>query len=223
LYFKSINSLSQYVGLNWKTGVEFNNKQNSQAVNGVVTVIEDKYEPKAKNKDDEKYYLEEDDDFVVTSDILKRFGTGYTKSEYRAIDLHYTMLKEQAASDDIVTDSLIKDLCAIKVQQNRALQSGNAEQYEKMTKLYQSTLSSANLNPKNAKDTKLNDPDECWGVLVRNVEKYVPADIYKDDKLFKDFDGIKDYITRFLYRPFKNLFTKQYEKDPEFSIDSSDE
>jgi hypothetical protein len=217
LYFKTINSLSQYVGLNWKTGVEFNNKQNTQSANGVVTVLEDKYEPKARTKGDEKFYLEEDETFVVTTDLLRRFGTAYVASEYRELDLHYKMLKEQATSDDIVTDSLIKDLCAIKIQQNRALQSGSVDQYEKLTKLYQSTLSSANLNPKGVKDNP-NASQECFGLWIKEIEKYAPADYFKDKAIYKDHDGLGEYFQRFIVRPFRNLITGTKELDPEFSI-----
>lgn len=217
LYFKTINSLSQYVGMDWKKGVEFNNKQNTQAVNGVVTVVEDKYEPKTRTKGDEKFYLEEDETFVVTTDLLRRFGTAYVASEYRELDLHYKMLKEQATSDDIVTDSLIKDLCAIKIQQNRALQSGSVDQYEKLTKLYQSTLSSANLNPKGVKDNP-NASQECFGLWIKEIEKYAPADYFKDKAIYKDHDGLGEYFQRFIVRPFRNLITGTKELDPEFSI-----
>jgi hypothetical protein len=215
LYFKTINSLSQYVGMDWKRGVEFNNKQNSQAVNGVVTVREDKYEPKAKSKDDEKYYLEDDDDFVVTSTILKRFGTGYTKNEYRDLDLHYSMLKEQAPADDLVVENFILDLCSIKIQQTRMRQAQDVERYGKLTQLYQTTLASANLKPKGMKDNTQADAYSLW---VKDIEKFTPAEYFKDKSIYKDFDGLGEYFQRFIVRPFKNLITGSKDMDKEFSI-----
>ena len=53
---------------------------------------------------------------------------------------------------------------------------------------------------------------------IDTIERYTPAEFYKNQDLYKDFDGIGDYIKRFLLRPLKNLQFGSKEKDFEFYV-----
>ena len=66
------------------------------------------------------------------------------------------------------------------------------------------------------------DAQASWGKFIEMVEKYTPAEYYKDDKMFDDASGIKDYFKRFFVRPFKNFFTGSTELDPEYSVKQED-
>lgn len=162
--------------------------------------------------------LKENGDGNITNRQMKRWGLGYTPEEYTFLDDHYKLLKGQISDDDVVQENLIRDLCSIKILQNRAIQGGDADSYEKFTKLYQSTLKAANLKPKCSDSDVSNDDNACWGVFIKDIEDHSPAEVYMDKKIFDDVDGIKDYFKRFIVRPFKNFFTGSNEMDEEFSI-----
>ena len=56
------------------------------------------------------------------------------------------------------------------------------------------------------------------GMWVSDIEKYTPAEFYKDKKLFKDADDIGSYASRFIFRPLKNLLTGSKDLDKEFKL-----
>lgn len=158
----------------------------------------------------------------ITQAQISRWGLGFEEAEYRQLDAHYKSLCKIIDTGDVVQDTLAKDLCEIKIQQIRARNKGDADMFQKFTKLYQDTLKSANLRAQTGEINNLTDDEMCWGNFIRDVEKYAPAEIYTDRKLFSDPDGIKDYLSRFVLRPMKNFFCGTRDMDPEFSIGVGD-
>ena len=158
----------------------------------------------------------------ITQAQISRWGLGFEEAEYRQLDAHYKSLCKIIDTGDVVQDTLAKDLCEIKIQQIRARNKGDADMFQKFTKLYQDTLKSANLKAQTGEVSNLTDDEMCWGNFIRDVEKYAPAEIYQDRKLFSDPDGIKEYLQRFVLRPMKNFFCGTREMDHEFSIGVED-
>lgn len=160
--------------------------------------------------------LNERGEITVSERTVKRWGLGFSPEEYEVLNSHYKMLTQQIENLDFVQETLIRDLCAIKVQQTRAMQSGDIDKYEKLTKLYQSTLSNAKLKVNSGQTDVDND---CYGAWLSDIENNCPAEYYKDKTLYRDFFGIGEYLERFIYRPLKNLLTGTKDKDKEFFID----
>lgn len=159
----------------------------------------------------------------VTKAQVKRWGLGFEESEYRQLDDHYKSLSENIDTNDVVQDTLAKDLCEIKIQQIRARNKGDVDTFQKLTKLYQDTLKSANLKVRTGEMNTLTDDEVCWGNFIRDVEKFVPAEIYRDRKLFADVDGFKEYLERHVLRPVRNFFLGTREMDLEYSVGADDD
>lgn len=160
---------------------------------------------------------------TITKAQFARWGPGFEEAEYKQLDNHYRSLCEKIDTNDVIQDNLAKDLCEIKIQQIRARSKGDADMYQKFTKLYQDTLKSANLKVNTGETNAMTDDELCWGNFIRDVEKFSPADIYMDKKLFSDPDGIRDYLERFVLRPVRNFFMGTREMDAEFSIGVGDD
>lgn len=173
---------------------------------------------------DSLYDLEQANDGENTLDqkLVKTWGFGYEPEEYTMLDDHYKLLVTQFSAASPLEDALIRDLCTIKVLQARAMKQGRSDDFDKFTKLYHSTLKAGGLKARTDADLA-NDDTVCWGTLVRDVEQYTPAEVYKDKKLFSDWDSIQDYFGRFIVRPFKNFFGGGNELDEEFSIQLGDD
>ena len=164
--------------------------------------------------------LEEIKDDVVSapsSKNIKTWGFGYEPDEYKMLDEHYKMLMNQFANADGVQDALIKDLCVLNVFKQRAVKQQKVDEVDKIMKMYHSTMKAGGLKPRTATEG-IDDEGATWGTFIRDVENYSPADIYKDKKMFKDFEGVKEYFDRFILRPMKNFFSGQTIPDDEFSI-----
>ena len=165
------------------------------------------------------------DEVAVSDRTVKRWGLGYNETEYQMLNDHYKVLKDKIGDDD-VKDSLIKDLCEQHILKYRARQDKDYDRYEKMSKLYQQTLSTVDLKPKNTeKNVISNNPDECWGVFQQIVENYSPAEFIKekDKKVFKDYNEQDEYYRRFIIRPTENLLNGTTTMDEEYSIKVEDD
>lgn len=159
----------------------------------------------------------------ISERTVRRWGLGYSEIEYQMLNDHYKMLKDKAGDDD-VKDALIKDLCEQHILKYRARQDKDIDRYEKISKLYQQTLNNADLKPKDtSKSTVGNTPDECWGKYIEIVEKYSPAEFFKDKDIFKDYNGIEDYCDRHIKRSTDNLINGTNIRDEEFNVEDGDE
>lgn len=157
----------------------------------------------------------------VDEAVKRRWGTGYTPDEYDFLEEHYAALSGKIIEGDDVSESLVRDLCNIKLLQNRAANNNDHATYAKYQKVYTDTLKSPDLRSSKTK-AGATDAQASWGKYIEMVEKYTPAEYYKDQKLFDDESGIKEYFKRFFVRPFKNFFTGSTEADPEFSVKQED-
>ena len=171
---------------------------------------------------DEFEEMKDQGETSISKAQIARWGLGFEESEYRQLDAHYKSLSEIIDTADVVQDTLARDLCEIKIQQIRARNKGDADMFQKFTKLYQDTLKTANLKVKSGETSSLSDSESCWGNFVRDVEKYAPAEIYQDKSLFADSDGLKEYMERFVLRPVRNFFMGTRDMDPEYSVGVTD-
>ena len=85
-----------------------------------------------------------------------------------------------------------------------------------MEKALLDLLNSGNLTPRTMNYTNESESTKVFGAWLRDIEKTRPAEYFEDKSLYDDFDGIKSYIERFLFRPMKNLISGSREFDKEF-------
>jgi hypothetical protein len=173
LYFKSINSLPQYIGLNWQTGVEFNNKQNSQAGNGIATVFENKYEPKPTQDDEERYYLDGLSDFVVTQDMIALFGEGFKKADYKAKWDKYNLLKKNYSDVTALHTEALVSYVRLKVKEEQAVACGNVVEADKWGTAARNAADKAKINPSQLSQSDLQGGLNSFSELLMSVEQAV--------------------------------------------------
>ena len=159
--------------------------------------------------------LKDENKLTISDEIVKRWGFGFTAEEYSIMEEHYKMLSQKIVTEDVVQETLVRDLCLSKVLQCRAVQSGETDKFEKLTKLYQATLASAKIKI----DTGKFDVDaDTFGTWIKDIESYCPAEYYKDKKKYKDYIGTESDWERHIVRPFKNLATGSKDMDEEYVI-----
>lgn len=152
-----------------------------------------------------------------SQEVLDRWGGGYSNPEYAFMQSLYKSLMKQKRNPTPLQESVIIDACKYKCQHNRFLQDGDskASDIKTLSALYQDALKVIGLDvsPKN------DGVDEgTFGAWVREIERFCPAENYKDKKKYRDMDGLGEYVERFMFRPLRNWLTGSNEKDPEFNI-----
>lgn len=158
---------------------------------------------------------------IIDPKLISKWGSGLDDDDYEQLECHYKYLKSLNPRIDPNQEIFITDLCYTKVQQMKAYKEGRIDDYNKMTESYRKTFTQAGLK---AVKESTSDEEFKFGVNVETIEKYTPAEYYKNKNLFKDHDNIGDYFTRFVLRPLRNLQHGTQDRDEEFYVkDESDD
>ena len=161
-----------------------------------------------------------DEEVKVKGSSVDRWGLGFAEMDYKNLDDHYFMLKKNNPNADNNQEIFIKSLCNINMLMVRALQSGDAKEYGTLVEQYAKTFKQAGL--KTIQETD-NSSEEMFGVTLAVISQYTPEEYYKDKKLYKDFDGLGEYIKRFITRPLRNLQHGTTDRDEEYCVKDRDE
>lgn len=148
--------------------------------------------------------------------LVQKWGEGLSSVvDYNILEDHYKYLKSSNPNCDSNQEIFITDLCYTKMQQMKAVREGRVDDYNKLTESYRKTFSQAGL--KTVRDPSALD-EFTVGVGIETIEKYTPAEYYKNKKLFKDYDGIGDYFARHILRPLRNMQYGTDDRDEEYYV-----
>lgn len=207
-YFRKLN-MSQYKGKTFENSIQdgFDLSGDRKPVKETQTVVNSNEEEK------------ENADMVAPEDIEK-WGAGLEPIDYTILNSHYHLLSNSNPQCDGNAEIFIIDLCYTKMQQMKAVRESRVDDYKKLTESYIKSFTQAGL--KTVKDSNEIE-DFTIGVNAETIEKYTPAEYYKNKSLYKDHDNIGDYITRFLLRPLRNLMQGTKDRDVEFFVKDEEE
>ncbi|MCD8290019.1 MAG: hypothetical protein LUC91_00785 [Prevotella sp.] len=200
-YFRRLNN-RQYLG---KTFDDSISEGEDTAIIGTMTTHEDEETEEGK---------------IIPGELIEKWGGGLDLVDYENLEKHYDFLKKANPNYDSNQEIFILDLCYIKMQQLRAVRDGRVDDYNKSADSYRKTFTQAGL--KTVRDAS-NDEAFTVGVTAANIEKYTPAEYYKNKKLFKDVEGIGEYLERFVLRPLRNLQHGTHDRDVEFCVKDDDD
>lgn len=155
-----------------------------------------------------------------SEELVKKWGEGFSRVDYEELDKHYRELKNANPNGDYNQEIFIIDLCYIKMQQLKAVREGRVDDYNKLTESYRKSFQQAGL--KTVRDNSATE-NFLLGVGAAEIEKYTPAEYYKDKKLYEDHDELKDYLERYVLRPLKNLQFGTTDRDTEFFVREGDD
>ena len=156
-----------------------------------------------------------DDNISISGSATKRWGAGFAQADYKNLDEHYNMLKDNNPNIDQNQEIFVKSLCNLYMLQIRALQAGDSKKYIDLSSQYSKTFNDAGLKTVEEKDESQNT---TLGVTLATISKYTPEEFYKDKPLYEDYDDLADYVDRFMLRPLRNLQYGSSDRDKEYFI-----
>lgn len=209
-YFRKLN-LSQHKGKTFEDSIK-----EGFDLSGDRKPVKETQEVVNVDSDDEE---NENADMIDPADIEK-WGAGLEPTDYTILNSHYRLLSSSNPQCDGNAEIFIIDLCYTKMQQMKAVRESRVDDYKKLTESYIKSFTQAGL--KTVKDTNAME-DFTIGVNAETIEKYTPAEYYKNRSLYKDHDNIGDYIERFLLRPLRNLMRGTKDRDAEFFVKNEEE
>ena len=152
-------------------------------------------------------------------ETIQLFGLGFSDQDYETLQYEYDdWVKKYGDPEDKRQDELYKSLCYLKLQLQKSVQNGDSG-IGALAKTYKEYINAATTELEDRRQKKEESVQlNPLGLWARDIEKYTPAEFYKDKKLFKDFDDIGSYCSRFIFRPLKNLLTGSKELDKEYKL-----
>lgn len=210
-YFRQLN-------MNQNKGKTFDTTINE----GGFSLSGERKQPKEKRVAVVDQYGNEDSEETdeINPKDIERWGVGLEPIDYEILNSHYKLLTDSNPQRDSNVEIFIIDLCYTKMQQMKAVRESRVDDYKKLTESYIKSFTQAGL--KTVRDTNEFE-DFTIGVTAETIEKYTPAEYYKNRSLYKDADNIGDYISRFLLRPLRNLMQGTKERDTEFFVRDEEE
>lgn len=153
-----------------------------------------------------------DSQYKLTPKMIKFWGAGYEPKVYTTLQGYYDeLLKLCAEKPDVKKQKMMKNLCLLEYQMSVNIQAG--KDIGTLSNSYKTMFEAAELKADVA-DTS----NDTFGRWIMDIEKYSPAEYYKDKNKYHDFFGIIEYIERFMFRPLKNLVFGEKEKEKEYWI-----
>lgn len=157
---------------------------------------------------------------IIDESLKEKWGVGFSDEDYQTLESHYKTLKENNPNCDSNQEIFIKSLCNLHMLSVRALKNGDADKYAKLVEQYSKTFKTTGLRTIEEKD---DSNENTLGVTLSLISQYTPEEFYKDKDIYKDFDGIGEYIERFMTRPLRNLEYGTTDRDKEYFVPEDDD
>lgn len=162
---------------------------------------------------------ESQNEFEASSnyELVKKWGRSHDEEELKFLEEHYFEWTTHNDCNKMSVQKLVKMICEKELEIEKGkISGGNTEKAEKALL---TLMDSSSLTPKSMSALNETDSAKIYGIWVRDIEMYRPAEYFKDKKLYKDFDHLLEYYQRFIFRPLKNLLTGTREFDKEFNVE----
>ena len=152
---------------------------------------------------------------IIPEQYIFDWGEGFELKEYEYLNKELADWKSKNESDNGAQDILSREICVGKLNIRRKRSKG--DDTSKDVAAIQSLIRTGNFVPKKneTQDAAFEIP---WGVQMKDVEDFSPAEWIKDKKKFKDMDGISHYIKDHIIRSLKNFVTGSRDFDPGMDI-----
>lgn len=156
-------------------------------------------------KIDESKFL--DTDYQDMDELRKFWGKGFEPEEIMILEEKFASYSQTNAIDTHPERVLLKYICLKEYEIDRAMDGGGKGSTANLTKEYQELLKSANISPSSATAASGGKSQETWGMFIKTIEETEPAEYFKDDSLFKDYDNVNRMWTHYILRSIKNFIT----------------
>lgn len=181
-YMKNISSLPQYSKMTFLEGIEFVEGNEAKQPQNKISATERK---KAKGEK-ETVFINDNKDFVLSQEIIERFGDGYTKSQYNKMQKKYDKLKQNYQLTTNLHEEALATYVRFKVKEEESTALGDVDAANKWNKAAQDAAEKAKLTPK-----QLTQADLQGGITA----------ISEISKAVEEAADIIEVLPRFRYSP----------------------
>ena len=188
VYFQKANSLPQFKG---KTSMD---SEHISLEDGTVYLTNEPIQ--------QEEVQEVEDDFVITSEIIRRWGRGLPKDDYGFLEEKYQELIAVYDHRNPVQRMLYQNISRTQLEAEKARRNGNPAMYEKMMSTLSKLMGDGNIKP--VQENAVSDDEASFGLFIKKIESEEPIPEPLDE--FQDVDGFRKYIDEWFVKPFARIF-----------------
>ena len=145
------------------------------------------------------------DKYDSDEDLTLFWGNGFTFEDYKFLEVELASWKSTHKCDNRAEEVLLREIC-IKILEIRKLREDKLPT-SKDQKDLQDLMKTASVDPAKANIASAGKSVDAYGVWIKDIEDYSPAEWYADQEKYKDSDGFLPYIKKFFVRSAKNFLT----------------
>ena len=154
----------------------------------------------------------------IDSEVVMFWGEGYGLKDYEWLEKKLADWKRTHKSDTEAEESLLREIVFKQFEIKKARETLKPVT-SSMLKDLQDLMKTANVDPAKAALANAGRSNDTFSSFIRMIEDNRPAEYYQDKELFRDFDGLEKYFTKYVVRPLKNFVTQSRD----FSLEDTDE
>lgn len=157
---------------------------------------------KNKTDDEEIYYGEKIDD-----EMKLFWGKGFEQDDYIFLETELSNWKQTHKCDNQAEITLLREICIkiLEIRKSRESKSNTGN----LQKELQELMKTASLDPAKANAASAGKSQDSFGVWIKDIEQFRPAEWHDKQEKYKDMDGFGAYIQNYIVRPISNFITGQ--------------
>ena len=139
---------------------------------------------------------------VITSEIIRRWGSDYTNEEYILLETYYQEFIESYQHDTPAEKLIFRNICKTILESERARKTNNFTAFEKLNASISKLMTDGGIKP--IQTVSVTDDDNAtWGKWIAIIENERPIPTVSDE--FKDVDKIGKYIDKWFTKQMKRV------------------
>ena len=143
----------------------------------------------------------------IDKDLEIFWGKGFNVEDIEFLEIELSNWKQTHKCDNHAELTLLKEIC-IKILEIRNRRAEQRDVGQALKEL-QDLMKTASVDPAKANVASAGKSQDAWGVWIKDIEQFRPAEWHDQQEKYKDMDGFIPYIQNYIIRPIKNFITGQ--------------
>lgn len=155
----------------------------------------------------------------IDEDLLLFWGKGFNLDDIIFLESELSKWKQTHKCDNQAEVTLLREIC-IKILDIRKGRE-NKENVGMLQKELQDLMKTASVDPAKANVASAGKSHDAFGLWIKDIEQYKPAEWHDQQEKYKDMDGFIPYIQNYIIRPIRNFITGNRDFQVNDNIDVS--
>ena len=160
----------------------------------------------------------------IDDDLVLFWGRGFDSiDDYIFLETELSNWKKTHKCDNQAEVTLLKEICIkILIIRNKRAEGETVSQD---VKELQELFKTASVDPAKANVASAGKSHDAWGLFVKDIEQFRPAEWHDKQEKYKDMDGFIPYIKNYILRPIKNFVTgnRDFQINDNINVNLEDE